>query len=133
MQGLEMGADGYLLRPITNRELVARVQAMMRIKAAEDALRGQKAQLRDVINGNIDGMLVLDLEGRVLLANPAACEMLNRSPETIIGQNVGIPLAVTNYADMDLQRRMAVAVWRRYDWRRLSGRGNPHCWLLCAI
>jgi two-component system, cell cycle sensor histidine kinase and response regulator CckA len=104
VQGLDMGADGYLLRPITNRELVAHVQAMMRIKTAEDALRRQEAQLRDVINGNMDGMLVLDMEGRVLLANPAACEMLNHSPETIIGQNMGIPLSVTNYADMDLQR-----------------------------
>jgi two-component system, cell cycle sensor histidine kinase and response regulator CckA len=67
-------------------------------------LRRKEAQLRDVIRGNIDGMLVLDQEGRVLLANPAACEMLNRSPETITGQNVGIPLAVANYADMELQR-----------------------------
>ncbi len=104
VQGLDMGADGYLLRPITNRELVARVQAMLRIKTAEDALRRKEAQLRDVINSNMDGMLVLDQEGRVLLANPAACEMLNRSPETITGQNVGIPLSVTNYADMDIQR-----------------------------
>lgn len=104
IQGLEIGADGYLLRPIANRELVARVQAMMRIKTAEDALRRKEAQLRDVIRGNIDGMLVLDQEGRVLLANPAACAMLNRSPEMIIGQNVGIPLSVTNYADLDLQQ-----------------------------
>ena len=104
VQGLEMGADGYLLRPITNRELVARVQAMLRIKTAEDALRRQEAQLRNVIRGNMDGMLVLDEEGQVLLANPAACEMLHRSPVTIIGQNVGIPLSVNNYADMELQR-----------------------------
>ncbi len=37
--GLEAGADGYIARPIENKELVARVQAMLRIKRAETALR----------------------------------------------------------------------------------------------
>ncbi len=34
-EGLEIGADGYLTRPIANRELLARVQAMVRIIKAE--------------------------------------------------------------------------------------------------
>ncbi len=33
--GLESGADGYIARPISNRELLARVNAMVRIMAAE--------------------------------------------------------------------------------------------------
>jgi signal transduction histidine kinase len=33
--GLEAGADGYIARPIENRELLARVQALLRIKQAE--------------------------------------------------------------------------------------------------
>ena len=37
--GLEAGADGYIARPIENRELVARVQALLRIQQAESALR----------------------------------------------------------------------------------------------
>lgn len=37
--GLEAGADGYIARPIENRELVARVQALLRIRLAESALR----------------------------------------------------------------------------------------------
>jgi signal transduction histidine kinase len=36
---LEAGADGYIARPIENRELLARVQALLRIKQAESALR----------------------------------------------------------------------------------------------
>lgn len=34
-EGLEIGADGYLVRPISNRELLARVQAIVRIIWAE--------------------------------------------------------------------------------------------------
>jgi len=37
--GLEAGADGYIARPIENRELLARIQAMVRITEAEAALR----------------------------------------------------------------------------------------------
>lgn len=34
-EGLEKGADGYLIRPISNRELLARIAAMQRIILAE--------------------------------------------------------------------------------------------------
>ena len=34
-EGLEIGADGYIARPIENRELLARVKAMVRILIAE--------------------------------------------------------------------------------------------------
>ncbi len=37
--GLEAGADGYIARPIENRELLARVQSLLRIQQAESALR----------------------------------------------------------------------------------------------
>jgi signal transduction histidine kinase len=39
VSGLDAGGDGYIARPIENRELVARVQAMVRIQQAEAALR----------------------------------------------------------------------------------------------
>jgi signal transduction histidine kinase len=37
--GLDAGADGYIARPIENRELLARVQALLRFSRAESALR----------------------------------------------------------------------------------------------
>jgi two-component system, cell cycle sensor histidine kinase and response regulator CckA len=47
--GLEAGADGYVARPISNRELLARVRAMLRIKQAEDALRASHHRLEDTL------------------------------------------------------------------------------------
>jgi DNA-binding response OmpR family regulator len=45
--GLNVGADGYIVKPIPNRELVARVQSMERIKRAEQALlEREKEQTR---------------------------------------------------------------------------------------
>jgi signal transduction histidine kinase len=39
VSGLEAGADGYIARPIGNRELLARVQSLLRLQQAEAALR----------------------------------------------------------------------------------------------
>ena len=39
VEGLDLGADGYIARPIANRELLARIQAMDRIRRAETALQ----------------------------------------------------------------------------------------------
>jgi DNA-binding response OmpR family regulator len=38
-EGLEHGADGYIARPIPNRELLARVKAILRLKFAENRWR----------------------------------------------------------------------------------------------
>lgn len=48
-QGLEMGADGYIVRPIANRELLARVQAYLRIKIAERKVREYTRRLEETI------------------------------------------------------------------------------------
>jgi CheY-like chemotaxis protein len=47
--GLNVGADGYIIKPIANRELVARVQSMIRIKSAEDALRQKEREQERLI------------------------------------------------------------------------------------
>lgn len=104
VRGLQTGADGYLARPISNRELVARVQAMLRLKAAEDALRRKEKLLHDLIASNMDGMLVVSPAGQVLFANPAACALLGCNQTAIEGQQIGIPLAVSDHTDLDLLR-----------------------------
>ncbi len=45
-EGLEAGADAYIERPITNRELLARVQALLRIRQTEQDLAHYAAALQ---------------------------------------------------------------------------------------
>lgn len=45
ISGLEAGADAYITRPIENRELLARLQALLRLQQAEAALREANATL----------------------------------------------------------------------------------------
>jgi DNA-binding response OmpR family regulator len=48
--GLDIGADGYIVRPLSNKEFLARVQAGERIKRAEDALRKKERQQQKLIS-----------------------------------------------------------------------------------
>ncbi len=47
--GLEMGADGYIPRPVPNRELIARVNSFSRIKKNEKELDSLKANLEKLV------------------------------------------------------------------------------------
>ena len=47
--GLDIGADGYIARPITNRELLARVNAMVRILRAERERDRLIVQLKETL------------------------------------------------------------------------------------
>ncbi len=47
VQALEAGGDEYLTKPVDHASLVARVKSMLRIKALQDQVREQAAQLQD--------------------------------------------------------------------------------------
>jgi|GEM_PF-945107 len=49
-EGLNLGADAYLVRPIQNYELIARVEALLRIQRAENALRSANEELEHKIS-----------------------------------------------------------------------------------
>ncbi|MEW5720640.1 MAG: response regulator transcription factor, partial [Chloroflexota bacterium] len=53
--GIEAGADGYITRPVSDRELLARVQALLRIKSVEDALRASEDKFKYVFDYSIIG------------------------------------------------------------------------------
>jgi PAS domain S-box-containing protein len=55
-------------------------------KQAEEALRENQALVHAVVDGSPDLIYLKDLDGRVLMANPAACAALGKSPEEVIGK-----------------------------------------------
>ncbi|MCX7838481.1 MAG: response regulator [Anaerolineae bacterium] len=125
VSGLECGADGYITRPISNRELRARVQAFLRLKAAEDALRAKERQLRDLITCNVDGILVVDDNGVVLFVNPAALELFQRTADELVGHEIGLP--VTNSAPAEITLLHPTGTTRVVEMRvaRIEWQGAP--------
>jgi PAS domain S-box-containing protein len=47
-EGLETGADGYIARPVSNRELLARVESLLRLKRSEQALKQSEERFRRI-------------------------------------------------------------------------------------
>jgi PAS domain S-box-containing protein len=70
--GLEGGADGYLTYPVEPRELLASVEALLRLRRA-DRLAQERGELLRVTLASIgDAVIATDPAGRVTFLNPVA-------------------------------------------------------------
>jgi PAS domain S-box-containing protein len=71
-EGLESGADGYLVYPLEPRELVANVHALLRVRQAERTARTERELLRVTLGSIGDGVVATDPNGVVTFINPVA-------------------------------------------------------------
>ncbi len=74
-EGLEYGADGYIARPIPNRELLARVKSILKLKNVENRLRESEARYRIVADYAYDWEYWVDAQGNFLYVSPS-CERI---------------------------------------------------------
>ena len=87
--GLNMGADGFIIKPISNKELLARVQSMVRIKRAEEALQASETRYRRLFETAQDGILILNEEtGQIDDVNPFLTDMLGYTHEELTGKKL---------------------------------------------
>jgi len=99
VQGLQGGADGYLVQPIEPDELVATVRALLRTRKAEalaQALAGQWQATFDAIGSAV---CLIDAAGRVERCNEAFCGLTGIAPARIVGQPVAESLRVAGIDD----------------------------------
>ncbi len=76
VRALMDGADGYLIRPVSNRVLLAFIRAHLRAKQNERLAQMREQQWRDLFEVAFDGILVVARQGYILYANPLACTLL---------------------------------------------------------
>jgi PAS domain S-box-containing protein len=77
LEGLDAGADDYLVKPFSSRELVARVNAHLELAAARRRLvvehQSERAKLEAVLRQMPAGVIIADAaDGRFLLTNAQA-------------------------------------------------------------
>ena len=89
VRGLDAGADAYLTRPVEHAVLVATVQALVRTRVAEDAMRRSESKFRAIYVQAQAGIALLDDRGRLVDANPAMLRLLARTEAEVIGQPLG--------------------------------------------
>jgi PAS domain S-box-containing protein len=78
-EDLETGADGYITRPIPKRELLVRVQALLRVHSAEAALRKSEELFRTMTNFTQDWEYWIGPERELLYISPS-CEAVSGYP-----------------------------------------------------
>jgi PAS domain S-box-containing protein len=106
VSGLESGADGYICKPYQTQELIAQVNALLRIKHGEDqlrrheeeleeelarrsgALKESEARFRMLFEHSPEAIQVVSLAGVILDANPAACRMYGLDRDQMIDRNI---------------------------------------------
>lgn len=86
--GLEMGADDYIVKPFEDKELLARIHAVMRRYGEEDAQEAKKLEF-DKLTINMDSFELL-VDGKRVDAPPKEMELLYHlasSPNRVYTRN----------------------------------------------
>jgi PAS domain S-box-containing protein len=88
VRGLDAGADAYLTRPVEPAVLVATVQALVRTRVAEEAMRRSEAKFRAIYANAPGGLALLDDDGRFVDVNSAMLHWLGRDKSEVVGKSV---------------------------------------------
>jgi PAS domain S-box-containing protein len=84
IQGLQGGADGYLIQPVDPEELIATVRALLRVRRAEAAATKLANEWKTTFDAIPDAICLLDVKGRVERCNVAFARLIGKSaPEMI--------------------------------------------------
>jgi PAS domain S-box-containing protein len=103
-KGYEVGGVDYLLKPIDDNQLLNKISTYFRLIEKERELNklleqkvavrtaelaAAKLHLENIITHMGEALLVLDPEGRIESANPAACSMLDYSEQDLLALSIG--------------------------------------------
>jgi PAS domain S-box-containing protein len=121
-EGMGVGADDYLVKPFSARELMARVSAHLRLAKIRDDARSQSTRLLESIT---DGFLALNREWRFTYTN-AEAERLHRIPRhELLGRSYweAFPEMIGTTAHTELLRVMDDRVPSEFEnyyapWKR---------------
>jgi PAS domain S-box-containing protein len=86
--GLEGGADAYLTEPVEPPVLVATVNALLRMRHAEEAARTLARRWQGTFDALADGVATLSAAGMVLQCNPAFLSMFGKRGGEALGHDV---------------------------------------------
>lgn len=89
IEGLNAGADDYLVKPFSAKELRARIQTHLQIGRFKAAEERERAKLSAVFAQAPVGIALLEGPGHVFsIANPVYCALLFGGPRDFVGRRV---------------------------------------------
>ncbi|MBK5292603.1 MAG: PAS domain S-box protein [Acidobacteriia bacterium] len=87
VEGLEVGADEYLTKPLESREFLARIRTLLRLRNALVAHKASEEALRVFLDAIGEPALMVDRNGTVLVANKSMVRTLGQDPDNIAGRH----------------------------------------------
>ena len=93
-----------------NGELVGSVHSAKDIterKNAEKELKASKANFLNIVENSIDGILVVDQQGKIHYINPVAKSLFLGKKEELWGEMFGFPLVADEMVEIDIFRKNA--------------------------
>jgi PAS domain S-box-containing protein len=89
VDGLEIGADEYLIKPFGLQELLARVRTLLRLRDTTAALRASEDHYRRLIDILPDAICLISPQGRLISVNSQAVAMLGYdNPGELLNKNI---------------------------------------------
>lgn len=87
-----VGPFGYIVKPFEDRELNATVEMAIYRHRLEMEVKASESRFRQLISGNVDGMIVTDKRGVVLFVNPAWESFLNKKSDELLNRTLDYPV-----------------------------------------
>ncbi|MGJ5633621.1 hybrid sensor histidine kinase/response regulator [Nostoc sp. CALU 1950] len=84
-EGLDSGADAYLVQPVEPIELLATLRSLLRIRRAEEAALSSAREWQTTFDSMNDGVSLVDREGRIIRCNRAMMQLFNKPSHEILG------------------------------------------------
>ncbi|MHC1754643.1 MAG: PAS domain S-box protein [Methanosarcina sp.] len=116
-----------ILKLGNEERLIVYVWDITERKKAEKALKSSEENFRNLVNNTLDGILILDFEGRVLAANAAVGKMFDLDLEEVTGTSIAkylapesIPVAIQDQINVLNDRGGYLSVYKA-----VSSRGEP--------
>uniref|UniRef100_A0A540VC09 histidine kinase n=1 Tax=Litorilinea aerophila TaxID=1204385 RepID=A0A540VC09_9CHLR len=88
ISGLEAGADDYLVKPVNQRELLARIQVAARLLQAQLALQASEVKFRQLVSSSIDGIMLVDETGAIVEWNRGQEAITGLSRPAVVGRPI---------------------------------------------
>ncbi len=104
VKALEIGADAFLSKPVDETELVAQVNAMLRIKKAEDYLRNEKDLLEEMVEQRVNDLVIANEQLLLEISEREHAQLtLNKSEERFkkMIEKSPLPMIITD-ANQDI-------------------------------
>ncbi len=103
LEAVKTGAQDYLVKNTINSSILERVlnYAVERHRLRK-SLMDSESRLNAIIEKNMDGMLIVDLNGTIQFANPAGAALFGLSKEELVGKPFGFPVDSGQISEIEI-------------------------------